>query len=327
MWEFELIHWLQGWGPWLVWPMKAVTQLGYAAAYIVIISFVYWCVSPGVGFRLALLVPFSGIINNELKVFIHEPRPYWVDTSITAYGIHKGFGMPSGHAQTAAVMWLGLATAVHRRWVWAACIAMTLLVGVSRPVLGVHFPTQVLVGWVVGAMIVYMFFRLEKPFMAMLEDRTMAMIAIAVLVTTALVVVGVYSRQLLDGWSVPTIWQNNSFAVCGPEGVIAPLRLKSIFAHSGMFLGIALGGILMHAKGWFRPAETWGRRIAAFALGFVVVVGLNAAGGAFYVSLGRETAAAWAAIMATGLLSGLWFTGLAPLVFLRLGWARPAEGA
>ena len=326
MWEYELIHWLQGWGPWLVWPMKAVTQLGYAAAYIVIISFIYWCVSPGVGFRLALLVPFSGIINNELKVFIHEPRPYWVDTSISAYGIHKGFGMPSGHAQTAAAMWLGLAAAVRHRWVWVACIAMTLLVGFSRPVLGVHYPSQVLLGWAVGALIVYMFFRLEKPFMAVVEGRTMVMIAVAVLITAALVVVGVYARHLLDGWSVPNVWRNNALAATGPKGVIDPLRLKSVFAHGGMFLGIALGGIFMYAKGWFRPAETWGKRIIAFVMGFVVVVGFNAAGGALYVWLGRETAAGLGAIMVMGVLGGFWFTGLAPLVFLRLGWARPGKG-
>lgn len=327
MWEFDLIHWLQGLGPWLVWPMKAITQLGYAAAYIVIISFVYWCVSPGIGFRLALLVPFSGVVNNELKMFFHEPRPYWVDTSVTAYGVHKGFGMPSGHAQTAAVMWLGLATMVHRHWVWAACIAMTFLVGLSRPLLGVHFPSQVFVGWAVGALIVYMFFRLEKPFRAIIHGRHGVMVCAAVLITVLLIVVGLYARHLLGGWDVPTIWRNNSFTASGPKGVIDPMRLKSIFAHGGMFLGIALGGILMASKGWFLPAGVWSKRILAFVVGFVVVVGLHAAGEALYVWLGRETFAGLAGILIMGVVSGLWFTGLAPLVFLRLGWARPGDPA
>lgn len=325
MWEYDLIHWLQGFGPWLVWPMKAITQLGYAAAYMIIISFIYWCVHPGVGLRLALLVPFSGVINNELKLFFHEPRPYWVDTSITAYGVHKGFGMPSGHAQTAAVMWLGLATAVHRHWVWAACIAMALLVGISRPVLGVHFPTQVLVGWAVGAMIVYMFCRLEGPFLEMAGRGYWAMALTAVLVTLLLLGIGLYARHLLDGWSVPNTWRNNSFTVCGNKGVIDPMRLKSIFAHSGMFLGIALGGILIKSKGWFRPAANWGKRLAAFVVGLSGVAGLNAAGGALYASLGRETAPALAAIMLMGFMGGIWFTGISPLVFRRLGWARSGE--
>jgi membrane-associated phospholipid phosphatase len=71
-----------------------------------------------------------------------------------------GFSFPSGHATGAAAVgllgaWM-LSRWVIRPWptrvaVWAATVAMIGLIGFSRCYLGVHFVTDVLAGWLLGA--------------------------------------------------------------------------------------------------------------------------------------------------------------------------------
>jgi undecaprenyl-diphosphatase len=57
---------------------------------------------------------------------------------------------PSGHSAQNACLYLLLALLVHKRIGWAG-VPLAMLIGLSRVVLGVHWPTDVLAGWMEGA--------------------------------------------------------------------------------------------------------------------------------------------------------------------------------
>ena len=94
------------------------------------------------------------VLQGGLKVAIGRERPeLWagplqLDT----------FSMPSGHAVAAATLYLLIARGVSRlwparsRWCYGAAVGLALYVGFGRIYLGVHWPSDVLVGWALGAL-------------------------------------------------------------------------------------------------------------------------------------------------------------------------------
>ncbi|WP_051471170.1 phosphatase PAP2 family protein [Patulibacter minatonensis] len=91
------------------------------------------------------------------KAIVGRPRPPLALHEVAA----TSSGFPSGHSTQSAAGWLALALVLayarrgasgpSRRIVLAAGAVVVLLVGVSRVVLGVHSPTDVLAGWALGA--------------------------------------------------------------------------------------------------------------------------------------------------------------------------------
>jgi undecaprenyl-diphosphatase len=94
------------------------------------------------------------LLSSLLKGWFNRPRPEIVPH--LSYVYTSSF--PSGHSMLAAVVYLTLgsllAASVTRRRIKAyilfVAILLTTLVGVSRVYLGVHYPTDVLAGWMAG---------------------------------------------------------------------------------------------------------------------------------------------------------------------------------
>ena len=141
-------------GPALDLAMKGLSFLGNEAFFVLLFPFLYWCLDSRLGLRLAVVYFLSGFLNFELKQSLAQPRPAVLSPGINLVE-QSGYGLPSGHAQGAVVLW-GL-LALHavsrgaRRWIWAPATLLMLAIGLSRVYLGVHFPTDVLAGWAIGA--------------------------------------------------------------------------------------------------------------------------------------------------------------------------------
>jgi undecaprenyl-diphosphatase len=139
---------------WLDGPMRLVTALGY-----------YWVVFPLLavtvlafyrkGWKLSailLVVSTSGslVLMTVLKAIFERSRPDFFDSGYTA----SFYSFPSGHA-TVAVGFYGMLALLlayrlrgYARWLVAACgVSLVLLIGFSRLYLGVHYPTDVLAGY------------------------------------------------------------------------------------------------------------------------------------------------------------------------------------
>jgi hypothetical protein len=67
-------------------------------------------------------------------------------------------GFPSGHAQNSLVLWIIIASWVTKKWPYIVAAFVCLLIGFSRIYLGVHFPTDILGGWIIAALILCIYF-------------------------------------------------------------------------------------------------------------------------------------------------------------------------
>jgi membrane-associated phospholipid phosphatase len=96
----------------------------------------------------------SAVIVAAIKAMIGRDRPDPVQRAI----VESGFSFPSGHATSALVIlatvaWLvSLVTASRtmRATAWVAAGILAVAIGLSRVYLGVHYPSDVLAGWVLG---------------------------------------------------------------------------------------------------------------------------------------------------------------------------------
>ena len=97
-----------------------------------------------------------GVIGTVIKDLVARSRP---PQAVAALSEH-GFSFPSGHTTGTTVVWL-LSAWMLTCWVlsrlalqvvvWTGALLMVVAVGVTRIYLGVHFPTDVLAGWALGA--------------------------------------------------------------------------------------------------------------------------------------------------------------------------------
>lgn len=106
--------------------------------------------------RVMLVAVIGGVaLNSLLKLGFARPRPDLV--APTARIFTPSF--PSGHAALSAITYLTIAALLSRTtqsrtlrlYVMFLAILLTFMVGVSRVYLGVHYPTDVLAGWCIGA--------------------------------------------------------------------------------------------------------------------------------------------------------------------------------
>lgn len=147
-------------GPrWLEETMRDITGLGSVFTIVFVTGVVVAYLAMTRRRRIAAFVVAAigggEIVSTILKLFYHRPRPDLVPHGMEVFTA----SFPSGHAMMSAIAYLTLAALVARVdrqrgvkiLVMLVGIAMTLLVGISRIYLGVHWPSDVLAGWCVGA--------------------------------------------------------------------------------------------------------------------------------------------------------------------------------
>ena len=129
--------------------MLAVTYLGDEIAFLVTALILFWCVDKRQGYYVLSVGFFGTLANQFLKITCRVPRPWVRDPEFTileqAREAATGYSFPSGHSQSAVGTFGAIAYTTKSAIVKCLCIAVAVLVPLSRMYIGVHYPSDVLV--------------------------------------------------------------------------------------------------------------------------------------------------------------------------------------
>ena len=162
-WEVGLIEWIQKTLGSLNSTVGAVlSSLGGEIGLLLALLIILFCWKKETGMRLALIIAAVNTWLPMLKAAVMRPRPYMeypdrvqgvADVGNSASlddVVAQGYSFPSTHSASAMALFIPLAHEAKKKWMWIATVIITFLVGVSRAVTGMHYPTDILAGWALG---------------------------------------------------------------------------------------------------------------------------------------------------------------------------------
>jgi len=316
----ELIRALQALSPALDGVMHAFTFMGKIEFYLLILPLIYWAVDHRLGFRLLLVLITLDLATATFKLLLHQPRPYWLG-GVQALAEETTYGLPSAHASESLAVWGYLAYRLRRRWLSVVVAAFVVLIGVSRVYLAVHFPHDVVAGWLLGAALLWAFVAGERPLTDRAGRQTAAIqIALGLALALVVLLIGQGVQAALSGRSDPAAW----------SALAARARTPAYsFTLAGALFGAVSGYALMRRYAPFESGGVWLRRAARYSLGILGVLGLYFGLDALFGLIAAdETAAGYGLRFVRYAAATFWVTGLAPWLFLRLRLAdAPATSA
>ena len=173
-WEVSLMKWLQSnISSTGISFISNFSLFGEELPLILIVGFLYWSYDKKMGRSVGLIAIMGLIWNTMIKNIVLRRRPYFdhknikilrvVDPSADIYDIAaQGYSCPSGHSTNVVTVFGSLALNLRKRWMTILAIVIPLLTGFSRVVVGAHYPTDVLGGWLLGLLSVIIVYTLQK---------------------------------------------------------------------------------------------------------------------------------------------------------------------
>ncbi len=286
--SIPIILWLQQFSPGLDEPFKAITFLGEVDFFLLFLPLLYWCLNRRLGARMSILIPLSSYIGAVVKVALNQPRPFEFDQRVRAIVPTTDRGFPSLHTQNTVVTWGYLGTAFRRTWLWVATGLLMVFVPLSRLYLGVHFPTDLLGGYLIGAALLLLFLGLEPA-----------------------------AETWLGEWGFA--WQLGAALVLpGLLLLFLPGGDETAATSGAMLIGASAGFVLERRWVGFETDGAWWQRALRLLLGGVVLFGLRFGLKAAFSGLQPELAFDFVRYA----MMGVWYGAGAPWAFVRLGLAR-----
>lgn len=242
-WGIRVIAWLQQASPVLDWPFRAFTFMGEEEFFLLLLPLIYWCLDRQTGARVTVAFLLCAYTNAVAKTLAAQPRPPdYAPGRVKVLWEASGYGFPSGHTQSAVVVWGYLASQVRRMGFWVLAVVMMVFIPLSRIYLGVHFPHDVLGGYLIGFALLALYLWLEPG-----AERWLAHQALA--------------RQLGVAVGVPLLLM---LLFPTQDGIIGGATL----------MGMAVGFVLERRWVRFEAVGPWWKRVLRFLLGTVVLFAL-----------------------------------------------------
>ncbi len=269
---------------------RIITSLGDELFYLLFFPFLLWCVDFYLGIRAGIIFLLSVYVNAGLKEIFQQPRPFDILAEIQK--VHaSGYGFPSGHAQSSLVVWGSIAYWEKQIWIRNLSVLLILLIGFSRIYLGVHFPTDILGGWLFGGLILglsyFIFLKIKLDFIQ--KNMIFKIIGITL-----------FPVILLQFQSSPDI--------------ISSVAALTGVGYGLLFFSSSIGGI--------QPGN-WLQRLFGFLVGITGI-------GILYFGLklilpSEDQSFYQLSRFFRYLLLGIWISFGAPWLFIRMGLARQVE--
>lgn len=150
-----------------------LSEFGDAMILVGVVGLFYWALNKDLGKRLILYLGVVNVVGPCLKSLVKRLRPYMANRDILPLKavnnegdvydvVSQEYSFPSGHADSSIAVYGPLMKRSRKLLLRIALILLVLLIGITRFVLGVHYPTDVLAGWVTGILCIALYGFLEK---------------------------------------------------------------------------------------------------------------------------------------------------------------------
>ena len=136
--------------------MKLYTQLGNTGMLFIVLGVLMLLFKQtrkaGLSALCAMLIGLV-VVNFTIKPLVSRPRPWLViENFINLVEEYDPNSFPSGHTNAAFAFALAVCMSAPKRWMKVTAVCMAVVMGLSRLYVGVHFPSDVLAGAVIGSL-------------------------------------------------------------------------------------------------------------------------------------------------------------------------------
>ena len=240
--------------------MLLITHLGEETAFLAIGIIIFWCVDKYQGYYLMGVGLFGNMANQFLKIVCRIPRPWVRDPNFhaleSAIPEASGYSFPSGHSQTAVGTFGCLAVTQKNKIFRSVCIAIMVLVPLSRMYVGVHTPADVLVGSAMALAMVFAF----KPLMLGNGKKNIPV------VFAVMAVLSVGYLLFVELYPFPADLDVHNY-----ESAV-----KNGYTFLGCFAGLLIVWFVDEKKLHFTNEAIWWAQILKAVLGLAVVLAVKA---------------------------------------------------
>jgi len=291
-----------------------IAFLGTGEFFLIIIPLIMWNYNRSLGFRLLMLMSLNMAILDGFKLLFHMPRPYWISSQVKAYSYYGSFGFPSGHAQNVTVFFGLIAAWVKKNWIRIICVLIIILVGLARIFQAVHFPTDILGGYIIGIFFLCLFLILESPVKKYIISKPIPVQVLIAFVASCVLLSYLYLSFLIAGaWHIPEEWMEMALAQTGVA--IHPDIPRDGILSAGLFFGGAVGLILTSKNIIPEGRGPITYHIARYLIGIIILL-------CFWYSLNDPasslTPSGLFLVYFRSIIAGLWITAGAPLLFKKV---------